>query len=145
MQISDNSEVIFHYALLDDKGKVVDTSREGEPASCVIGRKQIVPGLEAGMMGHSAGDKFQLKVKAEQGYGAWDEDNVYDIDAAAFGDVAELELGTMCQVTNAQGDEALVTVVEINEETVSVDANHPYAGVDLKFSIEILEVRKPSA
>jgi FKBP-type peptidyl-prolyl cis-trans isomerase SlyD len=140
MQINQNCHVSFHYALLNEKGEVIETSREQPPIDFTTGNKQIVPGLENGMLGKAVGDKFQLKVKAEQGYGHWDEDKVYDIAAEVFSGVQDIEVGLMCEVTNPDGVKELVTIVEINDELISVDANHPYAGNDLKFSIEIVSV-----
>jgi FKBP-type peptidyl-prolyl cis-trans isomerase SlyD len=144
MQISKELVVSFHYSLLNDKAEVIETSREQDAIVYLYGHNQIVPGLEESMLGKSAGDKFQVKVKAERGYGAWDESKVYDIEAQVFSQMADLSEGLICQVTNPDGLEELVTVVEIAEDIISVDANHPYAGQDLKFSVEIVAVRNAS-
>ncbi|MEH6445151.1 MAG: FKBP-type peptidyl-prolyl cis-trans isomerase [Oceanospirillaceae bacterium] len=142
MQINQECTVSFHYSLLNEKGEVVDTSKDQEPVSFETGKGKIIPGLEKGMQGKSIGDKFQLKIKADDGYGQWDEEKVYDIDAGIFSGMDDLEVGLMCEVTNPQGEKELVTVVEISDELITVDANHPYVGNDLKFSIEIVNVTK---
>ncbi|MCJ8297666.1 MAG: peptidylprolyl isomerase [Pseudomonadales bacterium] len=144
MQVTKDNVVYFHYSLLDDKGAVVETSRDQSAMAFIVGKKQIVPGLEQAMLGRSAGDKFQVKIKPEQGYGVWDEAKVYDIEASVFGQMEDLEVGFMCHVTSPEGEQQLVTVMEITPELITVDANHAYAGLDLKFSVEITEVRKAS-
>ncbi|EPJ44085.1 MAG: hypothetical protein OFPII_37450 [Osedax symbiont Rs1] len=145
MQISKGCVVYFHYSLLGEKGEVLESSREQAAVPFIYGRDKIVPGLEKGMLAKSTGDKFQLKVKADQGYGAWQEDKVYDVAAAMFEQVKDLSAGLMCHVTNPEGEKELVTVVEVTDDLVTVDANHAYAGLDLKFSVEIIDVRKASA
>ena len=140
MQINTNCEVSFHYSLIDEKGAVVESSREGDAPTFTTGQKQIIVGLDEGRLGKSIGDKFQLKIKADKAYGQWDEEKVYDIEAAVFGDVDNLEVGLACNVTNPQGEEELVCVVAINDTLITVDPNHPFAGLDLKFSIEIMGV-----
>lgn len=142
MQISQQSVVTFHYALLNEKGEVMDTSRGQEAVSFIVGEKQILPGLEEAMLGKSAGDKFQLKLKAEQGYGQWMDDKVYDIALSAFSEVEGFAVDMVCEVTNPEGNKEIVTVIAIEDDRVTVDANHPYAGVDLKFSVEITDVSK---
>ncbi|NRA20779.1 MAG: FKBP-type peptidyl-prolyl cis-trans isomerase [Oceanospirillaceae bacterium] len=145
MQINTNCEVSFHYALIDAKGAVIESSREADAPTFTTGQKQIIAGLEAGMLGKSPGDKFQLKIKADQGYGLWSEDKVFDIEAGMFSDIENLEVGLVCNVTTPEGEDELVCVVAINEDLVTVDANHRFAGVDLKFSIEIMAVKAVSA
>jgi len=145
MQINSNCEVTFHYSLLDEKGGVVETSREAEAPVFTTGQQQVIVGLEEGMLGKSAGDKFQLKIKSDKAYGQWSEDKVFDIEAAMFGEVEELAEGLVCNVTNPEGEEELVCVVAINDDLVTVDANHPFAGLDLKFSIEIMKVASITA
>ena len=142
MQINQNCSVSFHYALLNAKGEVLETSREQAPITFTTGKNQIVPGLEKGMLGRAVGDKFQLKIKAEQGYGAWDEDKVFDIQASVFADMQAVDIGLMCEVTNPEGKKELVTVIEISEDAITVDANHAYAGHELKFSVEIMAIDK---
>jgi FKBP-type peptidyl-prolyl cis-trans isomerase SlyD len=142
MQINQQCIVTFHYALLGEKGEVMDTSRGQEAVSFTVGEKQILPGLEEAMLGKSTGDKFQLKLKAAQGYGEWSDDKVYDIAASAFSELESVEIDMICEVTNPEGNKEIVSVVSVEEDLVTVDANHPYAGVDLKFSVEIMDVSK---
>ncbi len=142
MQINQQCIVTFHYALLNEKGEVMDTSRGQEAVSFTVGEKQILPGLEEAMVGKSTGDKFQLKLKPSQGYGEWSDDRVYDIAISAFSELESVDVDMVCEVTNPEGNKEIVTIVSVEEDRVTVDANHPYAGVDLKFSIEIVDVSK---
>ena len=141
MQINDNCLVHFHYSLLDEKGQIIESTRDGDPIPYLHGKQNIVPGLETAMTGRSAGDSFQVKLKPEQGYGLYDEDKVYDVAAELFKDFEGLEPGALCQLTNEQGQPELVTIIEIGEEQITVDGNHPYAGINLKFSVEVISVR----
>jgi len=142
MQIAADNTVFFHYSLIGEKGEVIETSREQEPLSFVVGQNQIVPGLEKAMLGKSAGDKFQVKVKSDDAYGQWLDEKVYDVELQVFEGIENLEVGLMCQLTNEQNEQELVCVVEINDSVVTVDSNHPYAGLDIKFSVEIIDVKK---
>jgi len=142
MQIAADNTVFFHYSLIGEKGEVIETSREQEPLSFVVGQNQIVPGLEKAMLGKSAGDKFQVKVKSDDAYGQWLDEKVYDVELQVFEGIENLEVGLMCQLTNEQNEQELVCVVEINDSVVTVDSNHPYAGLDIKFSVEIMDVKK---
>jgi len=142
MQIAADNTVFFHYSLIGEKGEVIETSREQEPLSFVVGQNQIVPGLEKAMLGKSAGDKFQVKVKSDDAYGQWLDEKVYDVELQVFEGIENLEVGLMCQLTNEQNEQELVCVVEINDSVVTVDSNHPYAGLDIKFSVEITDVKK---
>lgn len=142
MQINQQCVVGFHYALLDEKGQVIESSREQDAVSFTTGEKQIIPALEQAMLGKSAGDKFQLKLKAAQAYGEWVDEKAYDIAKTDLAGLQEIELGMACEVTNPQGEKELVTIVAIEEDRITVDSNHPYAGVDLKFSIEIMSVNQ---
>lgn len=142
MQISLNSVVYFHYSLLNEKGGVIETSKGEDPVIFIQGKGQIVKGLEAAMLGKSEGSQFQTKIKADQGYGEWDEDKVFDISIDDIADVESLEVGMLCQVTTPEDEQALVEVIQLTDTLVTVDSNHPYAGEDLKFSIEVIKVRK---
>lgn len=142
MQVADNSVVFFHYELRNDQNEVVDTTEGEEPIPYIHGKQQIVPGLEEAMLGHKAGDKFDVCVPPEKGYGLHDEDKLFDVDRALFAGMADLAVGSMCEMTNEQGQPEVVTVAEIGDEVVTVDANHPFAGQVLTFAIEITSVRE---
>ncbi|MDO6515055.1 MULTISPECIES: peptidylprolyl isomerase [unclassified Neptuniibacter] len=141
MKIANNKVVKFHYALVNADGEVLDGSRGGEPLPYLHGHKNIVPGLEQAMLGHSVGDKFKIKVSPEQGYGLRDEDKVSLVERASFEGFTELAEGMVCQMEDEQGDLQLVSITKIDEEEVTVDANHPFAGLELNFDVEIMDIR----
>ncbi|EAR59795.1 FKBP-type peptidyl-prolyl cis-trans isomerase [Neptuniibacter caesariensis] len=145
MKVSENKVVLFHYALVNSAGEVLDGSRGGNPLPYLHGHKNIVPGLEAAMDSREVGDKFEVVVPPEQGYGQRDEAKVQVIDSQAFADFTELEEGMVCQMEDDNGELQLVGITKIEGEDVTVDANHPFAGIELKFDVEIMEVRDATA
>lgn len=145
MKVSENKVVLFHYALVNSAGEVLDGSRGGNPLPYLHGHKNIVPGLESAMTGHEEGDKFEVIVPPEQGYGERDEEKVQSIDRKAFADFTELEEGMVCQMEDDNGELQLVGITKIADDEVTIDANHPFAGIELKFDVEIMEVRDATA
>lgn len=142
MKIEKNKVALFHYALVNAQGEVLDGSRGGNPLPYLHGHSNIVPGLEKALEGHEAGDKFKVNVSAEEGYGQRDESKVQLIDRKAFADFTELQEGMVCQMEDEQGDLQLVGITKIDAEEVTVDANHPFAGLELNFDVEVIEVRE---
>ncbi len=141
MQITENHVVSFHYALINDQGEVLDGSRAGNAIPYLHGHQNIVPGLEEAMEGKSAGDTFKITLAPQQAYGSRDEEKVYDVDPQLFAGIEGVEPGFMCQMTNESGEQELVSVLEVGDDYVTVDANHPYAGQSLTFDVEIVDVR----
>ncbi|MDF2181860.1 peptidylprolyl isomerase [Neptuniibacter sp. CAU 1671] len=142
MQIADNSVVLFHYSLVNEQGEVIEGSRGGDPLPYLHGHRNIVPGLEKALTGRSVGDKFTIQLQPEEGYGLRDEDKVYVVDRASFAGFDTLETGMLCQMEDPEGQPEYVTVVDINDEEVTVDGNHPYAGQVLNFDVEVVAVRE---
>jgi FKBP-type peptidyl-prolyl cis-trans isomerase SlyD len=140
MEIAKDHAVRFHYTLTDDEGQVLDDSRQAGPLGYLHGHDNIIPGLERAMTGHEAGDEFEVTVEAEEAYGQRDEELVEKVSASLFEGVDDVEVGMQFR---AQGDdgEQLVTVVEVQGDEVTIDANHPLAGERLNFAVEITEVR----
>jgi len=141
MKITKDKVVSFHYALVNADGEVLDGSRDGSPLPYLHGHQNIVPGLEAAMTDHEVGDKFEVKVAPEQGYGQRDEAKVSLVDRASFAGFTELSEGMVCQMEDEQGEPQFVAITKIDEQEVTVDANHPFAGLELNFDVEVMEVR----
>jgi FKBP-type peptidyl-prolyl cis-trans isomerase SlyD len=142
MKITKDTYVTFHYTLKDRNKEVVDTTEGEDPIPYLHGYKQIVLGLENAMEGKEAGDKFKTTVAPQLGYGLHDDAKVFDVERALFDGMADLEPGVMVQLTNPQGHPEVVTVLAIDDETVTVDANHPFAGETLDFEIQVISVRE---
>jgi FKBP-type peptidyl-prolyl cis-trans isomerase SlyD len=141
VHIEKNRVVTFNYTLRDDQGTVIDSSGGRGPLSYLHGKGNIIPGLEQALAGKAAGDKLDVTVAPEKGYGARDERLVQIVAKAKFGEVAGLAPGMQVRATGPQGPR-IVTVVSVDRDFVTVDGNHPLAGRTLHFSLEVAEVRK---
>lgn len=141
MHVEKNRVVAFNYTLRDEQGKVIDSSGGRGPLSYLHGKGNIIPGLEQALAGKSVGDKLDVTVAPEQGYGVRDERLVQIVARAKFGEVAGLAPGMQVRANGPQGPR-LVTVVSVDRDFVTVDGNHPLAGRTLNFSLEVAEVRK---
>ena len=143
MQIKENSVVSFHYTLTGKDGQVIDSSEGNQPLTYLHGVGQIVPGLENALLGKLAGDKMDVEVSAEEGYGEHHEFMVQQVPREAFQGVDDIEPGLQFQAQTPQGA-MTVTVTAADETTVTVDGNHPLAGQPLFFAVEIVSVRDAS-
>lgn len=141
MHIEKNRVVRLDYTLRDEQGTVLDSSSGRGSLSYLHGKGNIIPGLEQALAGKSAGDKLDVTVQPEQGYGARDERLVQIIARAKFGEVANLAPGMQVRANGPRGPR-LVTVVRVDRDFVTVDGNHPLAGRTLHFSLAVAEVRK---
>lgn len=143
MQISHEKVAAIHYTLRDNNGKVLDSSEGKDPLYYLHGFGNLIPGMEEGLEGKAVGDKFEIKVSPEKGYGVRNDAAIQAVPREAFGD-AVVNVGMQFRAGNENG-QYIVTVVEVGEETVTVDGNHPLAGVELHFNVEVMEVRDASA
>lgn len=136
MQITKHKVAAIHYTLTDNEGNILDSSAGREPLSYIHGIGNLIPGMEEGLEGKVKGDKFNIKVNPEKGYGVKSDDLLQEVPRSAFGD-QKVEVGMQFQ-TNRGG---VVTVTKVGLETITVDANHPLAGVELNFAVEVMEIR----
>ncbi len=144
MQITENSVVSFHYTLTDKDGQVIDSSTGNAPLTYLHGVGQIVPGLENALVGKAVGEKLDVEVTAAEGYGEHHDFMVQQVPRDAFQGVDEIEPGMQFQAQTPQGG-MTVTVTAVDATTVTVDGNHPLAGKNLFFAVEIVSVRAASA
>jgi len=144
LTIQPNRHVTIDYELRDDDGDVIDQSRGdgGEPITYVHGYGMLVPGLEAALAGLSAGDERDIVVPAEAGYGERDEELVMEVDRADFPRPAAVAVGDEFVAESPDGDEIAMNVLEVKKDTVIVDANHPLAGMTLRYRVKVREVRE---
>lgn len=141
MNISDNCVASFHYTLTDKDGKVLDSSQGREPLAYLHGAGNIIPGLEKQLQGKSVGDKLNVDVPAADAYGERDERMIQELPASMFSGVEKIEVGMEFHAQTEQGLQ-VVSVAAVDGDTVTVDGNHPLAGVDLNFDVEITDVRQ---
>jgi FKBP-type peptidyl-prolyl cis-trans isomerase SlyD len=140
MQITKDKVASIHYTLRDGDGNILDTSAGREPLTYLQGAGNLIAGMEEGLEGKSKGDKFNLKISPEKGYGVKDSSLVQKVPRSAFGN-QKVEKGMQFQTNNGQ----VVTVTETGLESITVDGNHPLAGVELHFDVEVTDVRSASA
>lgn len=141
MQIADQSVVLMHYTLTNAKGEVLDTSRDrGEPLAYLHGGGNIIPGLEKALVGKQAGDKLQVTVQPEEGYGVRDERLVQQVPKRAFQGVSNIAPGMSFRADGPNGP-VRVVVTKVLGDMVTIDGNHELAGEVLNFDVEITEVR----
>lgn len=140
-EIANDAVVEFNYTLSDKDGKVLDKSEGRGPLAYIQGKQNIVPGLEKQMTGKKVGDKFTANVPCVEAYGEYHEGMVQAVDKKQFDGIDNLALGMQFQVQTEQGL-ILVQVKEILDDKVVLDGNHPLAGVDLTFDVEIVSLRE---
>ena len=143
MQIADRCVAYFHYTLTNDAGDVLDSSSGRDPLPYLHGKGNIVPGLEKALAGKTVGDKLNVVVAPEEGYGPRIDSLVQVVPKAAFQGVDKLEPGMQFQAESNMGPVSVV-VTAIEGDNVTVDGNHPLAGETLHFAVEITEVREAS-
>ena len=141
MQIEKNRVVFLHYTLKGDDGTVIDSSSGRQPMSYLHGKNTIIPGLEQALAGRNAGDKVEVAIAPDQGYGRRDDRLVQILPRSKFEGVGDLKPGMQVRASGSQGAR-LVTIVRVDRDFITVDANHPLAGRTLHFAVEITEVRK---
>lgn len=140
MQITDKKVVILHYAVSDSEDTLIDSSYDHNPLSIIQGSGYLIPGLENALVDHVAGDKFEVEVSADQAYGQRFDDYVQTVPKAMFAEIEDLDVGTQLRATTDEGEQTVI-VIDVQEDEITVDGNHPLASIDLKFDVEILEVR----
>ena len=143
MQIANQTVVTIDYTLTDEKGEVLDSSKGEEPLTYIHGSGNIVPGLENALTGKSVGDSMQMTIAPVDGYGERDEELVQAVPRERF-PAATIEVGMRFHAQGSDGSQ-VVTVVAVDDSHVTVDANHPLAGMTLAFDVTVLEVRDATA
>lgn len=139
MQVEKDKVVSIEYTLKDEHGNVIDASN-GNPLAYLHGHGQIIPGLEKALEGKTVGDKLTVTVPAAEAYGERVEQLVQEVPRQLFQGVDKIEVGMRFEAQSEQGVHS-VEVTEVDGDTITVDGNHPLAGKDLTFDVEIVEIR----
>ncbi|HSG69159.1 MAG TPA: peptidylprolyl isomerase [Planctomycetaceae bacterium] len=140
MQAVKEKVVSIHYTLTGEDGRVIDSSEGRDPLAYLHGAKNIVPGLERALEGKAPGEDIAVTVPPEEGYGQRNDELVQPVPKSNFPEGVDPQLGMQFQAQTAAGPR-LVRVVEVEEEIVTIDANHPLAGKSLNFNVSIVDVR----
>jgi FKBP-type peptidyl-prolyl cis-trans isomerase SlyD len=144
MSIQQDQVVSIHYTLKNDAGEVLDGSAEGEPLTYLHGHGNLIAGLERELTGKKAGDKLQVKIPPADGYGEYDKALIQKVPRRALKGIAKITVGMRLQAQTEHGARA-VTVSHVAGDMVTLDGNHPLAGQNLNFDVEVADVRPASA
>ncbi|WP_127558063.1 FKBP-type peptidyl-prolyl cis-trans isomerase [Nioella ostreopsis] len=139
-EATSGSKVAFHYTGTLNDGSVFDSSEGRDPLSFTMGEGQIIPGLEAAFEGLKTGDAKTVTVPADQAYGDRDPNAMQQIPREQIPDNIPTEPGTQLQMQAPNGQAIPVVVAEVSETHITLDANHPLAGQDLTFAVEVVSV-----
>ncbi len=143
--IAEKDKVVsFHYTLKDAAGEQMETSREKEPMTYLHGANNIITGLEKAMEGHAVKDEFSVTVEPEEGYGVRNENNVQRVPLKRLKGIGRISPGQVLNLQTNKG-QVQVTVLKVGRFNVDVDGNHPLAGKQLTFDVEITDIRDASA
>lgn len=144
MSIAQDQVVSIHYTLKNDAGDILDSSSDGEPLSYLHGHGNLIPGLERELAGKSAGDKLVVKILPAEGYGEYNKELVQRVPRRALKGVPNIKVGMRLQAQTEHGARE-VTVTQLTGDLVTLDGNHPLAGQNLNFEVEVADVRTASA
>ena len=139
-EVKSGDVVRIHYTGTLDDGSVFDSSQGRDPLEFTVGSGQIIPGLDKELPGMSVGDKKTVTIAPEEAYGPVHEGARQAVPRKDIPDHIPLDIGTQLQMQTQDGQGIAVTVAEVTDETVTLDANHPLAGKALTFSFEIVSV-----
>jgi FKBP-type peptidyl-prolyl cis-trans isomerase SlyD len=139
--IGENTVVSMHYKLTDNSGEVLDSSEGAQPLNYLHGAGNIIPGLERALVGKTEGDSLQVEIKPEDAYGEVRPDMIQVVPRAAFQGVESIEPGMAFEARGDGGAAQRIVVKEVSGDEITVDANHPLAGVELNFDVQIVNVR----
>ncbi|MDX2303855.1 MAG: peptidylprolyl isomerase [Microscillaceae bacterium] len=141
MQIAKNGDSVkVHYTGKHTDGDIFDSSAGKDPLDFELGKGQMIQGFEAAVLGMSVGETKTVNIPSDQAYGEFNEEMLFPINLADIPAHIELELGMPLNVQTNEGHAVQVLVREITEDLVILDANHPLAGMDLVFEINLIEI-----
>ncbi|MEJ8475213.1 FKBP-type peptidyl-prolyl cis-trans isomerase [Roseibium algae] len=139
-EVKAGDSVAIHYKGTLSDGSVFDSSEGRDPLAFSVGTGQIIPGLDKALPGMKIGDEKTVIVPADEAYGAVDPNATQPVPRDQFPDDIPLEIGTQLQVQAPDGQLMTVSIIEVGEETIVLDANHPLAGKDLTFAITLVSI-----
>lgn len=139
-QAKSGDTVSVHYTGMLADGTVFDSSQNREPLVFTIGSGQVIPGFEQAVIGMQPGETRETKIPSNQAYGEHNDDLVFDVDRDQLPDDLSPSVGDQYQMRQPDGQTVIVTVQDVTPEQVTFDANHPLAGEDLTFDIELVSI-----
>ncbi len=139
-QAQAGNTVKVHYTGTLDDGTIFDSSVEREPLEFTIGEGQLIKDFEAAIIGMAVGEKKGIHIDSVNAYGEFHDNLVLTVERSQLPPDMEPELGMQLQTTLQEGQVVILVVKEIQDDTVVLDANHPLAGEDLNFELELIEI-----
>ncbi len=140
MPIKNGDTVQVHYTGTLDDGTVFDSSVERDPLEFTLGKGMLIAGFEAAVMGKDVGDKVTVNIPPAEAYGESDEELIFSVPLSEVPEHITPEVGMQLHLSNEDGDMNM-TICQVNEDSISLDANHPLAGKTLTFEIEVISVK----
>ncbi len=131
--------VKVHYTGRLDETTIFDSSEDRDPIEFKLGSGQLIPGFENAVEGMKVGDKTTINIPPEEAYGPYRKELVQDVEKTQFPENVIPEIGRQLQITQGE-QQMIVTITGIHEEKVTLDANHPLAGKELIFDLELIEI-----
>lgn len=145
MSLELNKVVTFNYTLKDEEGIVLDSTANKDPLTFISGTSQVLPRLEEALGEMLIGGKKNVKINAAEAYGEYDDKAVQSIKKEQFPSDAKVEVGVRYVANSPEGGQMPFVIKEIKEKDVTVDFNHPLAGKDLEFDVELVDIRDATA
>lgn len=145
MSLDKNKVVTFNYTLKDEQGNILDTTSGSGPFAFLSGNEQILPKLEAAFHGMLLGTKKNVKISAADAYGEYNEQAVQLVDRSNFPEDADLQPGMQFVANSPDGHRMPFVIAEVKQDQVTIDFNHPLAGKNLEFDVELLDIRDATA
>lgn len=137
-QVGDKVKV--HYEGFLEDGSTFDSSFDKEPLELTIGSERVIPGFESAIVGMSEGETKSISVAPEEGFGAYRNDLLVNVEKNQLPSNIDPQLGMMLQVRSDEDNIRYFTIADITEDTVTLDGNHPLAGKEISFTIQLLEI-----
>lgn len=143
MLVSTNKVVILNYTLTDDNNQIIDQSTDGSFAY-LHGANNIIPGLEKALLDKKVGDNIKVSIEPAEGYGHHDASMVQEVSMDMFESAEQVQVGQQFHAQGPQGNTIVITVTKVDGDSVTIDGNHPLAGIPLNFDVTIVDIRDAS-
>lgn len=141
-QVKENSTVVVHYTGKLTDGQIFDTSEGKEPAEFVLGQGRLIPGFEKGLMDMKLNEKKTISIAKDEAYGEVNEALIQEVPKTQLPQDMEPKVGMGLVTQTPDGQEINLMVIDVKEESIVVDGNHPLAGRDLVFDVEVVEIKE---
>lgn len=138
--VKNGDSVSVHYTGTLDDGSVFDTSIDKEPLKFTLGEGKIIPAFEKAVIGMDSGESKKIKIASDQAYGPYYKEMVAILDRKQLPADVSLQIGQQIQLNQPNGQSVIAKVLDLNDDNVTIDANHPLAGQDLNFEIQLVEI-----